>query len=72
MDRAMMLALEADGEKLRLMTGKDHGPHFLRECFHCGDEPEWVGAGWIEVLNNGPISPCPVCNPKGAMPRPTK
>ena len=25
-DREMMAALEADGEKLRRMTGEDHGP----------------------------------------------
>jgi hypothetical protein len=27
-DLAMMAALEADGEKLRQLTGKDHGPWF--------------------------------------------
>lgn len=26
MDKAMMKALEADGEKLRQLTGEDHGP----------------------------------------------
>jgi hypothetical protein len=26
MDKEMMRALEADGEKLRQITGKDHGP----------------------------------------------
>lgn len=29
-------------------------------CSHCEDEPEH---GWIETDNNGPIVPCPVCNP---------
>lgn len=31
MDHAMMKALEADGEKLRQLTGEDHGPVFLPE-----------------------------------------
>lgn len=30
-------------------------------CFYCKGEPE---TGWIETGNNGPIVPCPVCNPK--------
>lgn len=30
-------------------------------CFYCKGEPE---TGWIETDNNGPIVPCPVCNPK--------
>lgn len=28
MDKAMRRALEADGEKLRQLTGQDHGPYF--------------------------------------------
>ncbi|MEO1721364.1 MAG: hypothetical protein AAFR84_03045 [Pseudomonadota bacterium] len=35
MDEEMMRALEADGEKLRQLTGDDHGPVFL--CGECGD-----------------------------------
>jgi hypothetical protein len=27
MDKEMMRALAADGEKLRQLTGEDHGPH---------------------------------------------
>lgn len=30
-DKDMMRALEADGEKLRQITGEDHGPVFLRD-----------------------------------------
>lgn len=30
-DKEMIRALEADGEKLRAMTGEDHGPHFVAE-----------------------------------------
>lgn len=29
MDEEMMKALMADGEKLRAMTGEDHGPYFI-------------------------------------------
>lgn len=31
-------------------------------CRNCDGEPE---PGWIETLNNGPIVPCPICNPDG-------
>lgn len=34
-EREMMLALEADGEKLRQLTGDDHGPWFLEDCPAC-------------------------------------
>lgn len=30
------------------------------ECPHCSGEQE---PGWIETPNNGPIVPCPLCNP---------
>lgn len=32
-DREMQKALEADGEKLRQMTGEDHRPHFVADPF---------------------------------------
>ena len=31
MDKEMMRALEADGEKLRDLTGEDHGPMFVAD-----------------------------------------
>lgn len=34
MNREMQQALEADGEKLRQLTGEDHGPHFIAEPKH--------------------------------------
>lgn len=34
-DREMMLALEADGEKLRQLTGEDHGPWSIEDCPEC-------------------------------------
>jgi hypothetical protein len=30
-DKAMQRALEADGEKLRQLTGADHSPHFVQD-----------------------------------------
>lgn len=40
LDKEMMAALEADGEKLRQMTGEDHGPYFFDEpCEVCGVWP---------------------------------
>jgi DnaJ-class molecular chaperone len=46
--REMMKALEQDGDKLRQLTGEDHGPVFLAEtrwvnCELCG------GSGEVEV-----------------------
>lgn len=38
-DRAMERALEADGEKLRQLTGKDHGPFKLDEVLPDPAEP---------------------------------
>jgi len=43
MDKEMMAALKADGEKLRQMTGEDHGPTFLDTC------PDCCGEGAIEI-----------------------
>jgi hypothetical protein len=40
--KEMQKALEADGEKLRQLTGKDHGPRFISECPSCdGAIEEW-------------------------------
>lgn len=30
-------------------------------CSYCENEPE---PGYIEIDNNGPIVPCPMCNPE--------
>jgi len=40
MDKEMMRALEADGEKLRALTGEDHGPHFPAEIL-AEHSPHW-------------------------------
>jgi len=55
MDKAMMKALEMDGEKLLQMTGEDHGPYFPRcdcepwpgKCPYCGEE------GFPRVVDTG-------------------
>lgn len=43
--KEMRRALEADGEKLRQLTGEDHGPYFVdwETCPECG------GEGSVEV-----------------------
>jgi hypothetical protein len=40
-DLEMQRALEADGEKLRQLTGEDHGPWGLIECPACDGAGEW-------------------------------
>lgn len=42
---------------------------FENGCAHCNTEPEWLGQGWIEQPNNGPIVNCPVCNEDKSKPR---
>lgn len=40
-DREMERALAADGEKLRQLTGEDHGPSSLVTCPCCDGLGEW-------------------------------
>lgn len=40
-DREMERALAADGEKLRQLTGEDHGPWVLTVCPCCDGAGEW-------------------------------
>jgi hypothetical protein len=54
MDREMMKALEADGEKLRQLTGEDHGP------FELPDEFEGLRAGTHYMDADGSIKLKPV------------
>jgi hypothetical protein len=35
MNKDMMRAIEADGDKPRQFTGEDHGPHVIREILPC-------------------------------------
>ena len=55
MTKDQIAALEADGEKLRQMTGEDHGPYFIdlyAPCVMCGGDGEQCeacgGSGWVE------------------------
>ena len=56
-DREMQRALELDGEKLRQITGEDHGPQTLIECGQCcGDSPPVKTGGgeavaWLYEIN---------------------
>jgi hypothetical protein len=67
--KEMMAALEADGEKLRQLTGEDHGPVFLTDarfipCEHCGSEGR-IYFGQYEDERDG--GPCPVCEGTGMV-----
>lgn len=64
-DKEMQAALEADGEKLRAMTGEDHGPYFFHahrknDCAH-----EWGGWRDFDDGNGGELV-CKKCG-LGAM-----
>lgn len=73
----MWEALEADGEKLRQLTGEDHGPVFIGEDLYPGQAPcpacfESSGYVWEHGndWNSGPWShqtniPCRHCNGTG-------
>ena len=37
LDKKMQEALAADGDKLRALTGKEHGPMYYIECAVCGE-----------------------------------
>lgn len=36
-----------------------------QDCKYCKRDNKVLGPGWIEMDNNGPIVPCPVCNDNG-------
>jgi hypothetical protein len=61
--KEMMDALEADGEKLRQLTGADHGPVFLppgsRTDLPCASLPPW---------SDDENERCPFCNAKRGEP----
>jgi len=39
------------------------------DCPHCEYDRKFYGGGWVYYGNNGPISPCPLCNDDGKHPR---
>ena len=43
--KEMQKALEADGEKLRQLTGENHGPKFPPEVHQCRRCLEWIVDG---------------------------
>lgn len=75
-DHEMQRALELDGEKLRQMTGDDHGPWYPGQapCPYCFESSGYVwehGNDW----NSGPWSnqtniPCRHCNGTGTVDAP--
>jgi len=56
MDPEMMAALEADGEKLRQLTGEDHGPVFMEDDGCCG---QYVWGAPFDAPEQGPM--CGAC-----------
>ena len=77
--KEMQKALEADGEKLRQLTGEDHGPEFedYDGCWNCGGE----GVVYCCEDEIGCVDPesgcdlcerrCEVCNPRKPSPQAT-
>lgn len=62
MDREMMKALEMDGEKLRQLTGEDHGPW----CPNClGDGCLTVWHDITESMTDAHEEECPECKGTG-------
>lgn len=64
MNREMMNALEADGEKLRQLTGENHGPEFLDPLAPC---PKCGGDGGFEEAGSGKWSVCTFCDGTGSV-----
>jgi hypothetical protein len=80
-DAEMQRALEADGEKLRQLTGEDHGPWFITDepyngqapCPHCfessGYAERWNPHTWDDpgFFDADPTRPCPHCDGTGSV-----
>lgn len=76
-DLDLRRALEADGEKLRQLTGEDHGPwlepqSFTAPCPCCFESSgyvwehgnDWASGPWSHQTN----IPCKECNGTGSVP----
>jgi hypothetical protein len=68
-DREMHRALELDGEKLRQLTGEDHGPWYFADCPHCMGSgvigktvTVYEGGGYYYDVDE---RPCPECDGAG-------
>lgn len=44
-------------------------PLTCRHCEYDRNFPGFEAGGWMQQDNNGPIVPCPVCNPDGSHQR---
>lgn len=56
--------------KLRRMKARQVSSRELCEaCAYCKPDHQYYGPGWVYLGNNGPIYPCPQCNPEGKHPR---
>jgi hypothetical protein len=56
----------------RLRAGADKHGITPQNCPHCEYDrrfPETATGGWMYPGNNGPIVPCPMCNPDQKQPR---
>lgn len=69
-DREMQKALELDGEKLRQLTGEDHGPQFFTDCHNCSGGiiakrvTIYEGGGWYYDTDE---QSCPECGGTGLV-----
>lgn len=60
--KEMIAALEADGEKLRQLTGEDHGPEFLTiTCSCCGGDGGFMEGDQTRWMR------CTACNGDGEL-----
>lgn len=57
--------------KAEIIRARVAGPRFTPDnCDYCEYDRRWLGhGGYVYMGNNGPITPCPVCNPDGKHPR---
>ena len=55
----------AEGAPFKPRYQPDNCPH----CEYDRRFPETADGGWVYMGNNGPIGPCPVCNPHGTFKR---
>lgn len=74
--KEMQRALEADGKKLRQLTGEDHGPYFDEEPIHVSTCEPCGGTGTIEKHHPFPDDPdfeevhrCEECGGSGRVVR---
>lgn len=62
---AMTATAKRKRDKARAASLKER----CESCPHCAYDHKFYGPGWVYFGNNGPVSPCPQCNPEGKHPR---